>query len=136
MTDVEFAGDAVDAWFEVADDVRPLITTRSVAVIGAISMLGEGALDITPAPGGTPIPDWGYVPSAPSPGSIAALSESASAGLNETNLLLADLRAGKGTLGTSAHRRRRLSRDGDADAGGRPGSRPPWSADGAASASW
>jgi phospholipid/cholesterol/gamma-HCH transport system substrate-binding protein len=99
VTDVEFAGESVDAWFEVADDVRPLITTRSVAVIGAISMLGEGALDITPAPGGTPIPDWGYVPSAPSPGSIAALSESASIGLNETNQLLADLRAGKGTLG-------------------------------------
>ena len=99
VTELAFAGDAVDAWFEVTEDVRPLITSRSVAVIGAISMLGEGALDITSAPGGTPIPDWGYVPSGPSPGSIASLTETASVGLSETNRLLADLRAGKGTLG-------------------------------------
>ncbi|MGD9902333.1 MAG: MlaD family protein [Vicinamibacterales bacterium] len=99
VTDVVLAGDVVDVWFEVTKDVRPLITTRSLAVIGAISMLGEGALDITPATTGTSIPDWGYVPSGVDPGSIAALSEAASSGLTETQQLLADLRAGKGTLG-------------------------------------
>jgi phospholipid/cholesterol/gamma-HCH transport system substrate-binding protein len=99
VTGVEFAGEAVDAWFEVSNDVRPLITDRSVAVIGTISMLGEGALDITSAPGGTPVPDWGYVRSGLSPGSIAALTESANAGLAQANLLVGDLRAGKGTLG-------------------------------------
>lgn len=99
VTDVVFAGDGADCWFEVADDVRPLITSRSLAVIGAISMLGEGAVDITPAPGGTPIPDWGYVPSGVDPGSIAALTGSASESLAETSRLIADIRAGQGTLG-------------------------------------
>lgn len=99
VTAIEFSGTGADAVFEVANDVRPLITDRSVAVIGAISMLGEGALDITAAPGGTSIPDWGYVPSGVDGGSIASLASTASASLSETQKLIADMRAGKGTLG-------------------------------------
>lgn len=99
VTATEFAGDGVDTVFEVSNDVRPLITSRSVAVIGAISMLGEGAIDITAGPGGTSIPEWGYVPSGLDPTSLAALSAVAGQGLDETTKLLADLRAGKGTLG-------------------------------------
>lgn len=99
VTAIEFNGTGADAVFEVTNDVRPLITDRSVAVIGAISMLGEGALDITAAPDGTPIPDWGYVPSGVDGGSIASLTSTASASLSETQRLLADLRTGKGSLG-------------------------------------
>lgn len=99
VTEIVFNGTGADAVFEVANDVRPLITDRSLAVIGAISMLGEGAIDITAAPGGTPIPEWGYVPSGVDPGSLAALSATASQGLSETAKLVADLRSGKGTLG-------------------------------------
>lgn len=99
VSDVLLTGSGAEIWLDVSNDVQHLITTRSVAVIGAISLLGEGAIDITPAPDGTPIPDWGYVPVGQAPGSIAALSESANAGLRETSALIADLRAGKGTLG-------------------------------------
>lgn len=99
VTAIELVGTGADAVFEVSNDVRPLITDRSLAVIGAISMLGEGAVDITAAPGGTPVPDWGYVPSGVDPGSLAALSTVASRGLDETARLLADLRAGRGTMG-------------------------------------
>lgn len=99
VTDVRLTGNTVEAWLEVANEVRPLVTDRSLAVIGAISLLGEGAIDITPAADGTPIPDWGYVPSGIDPASIAALSAVAGQGLDETARLLADLRAGKGTLG-------------------------------------
>lgn len=99
VTDVVFADDGVDAWLEVSNDVRRLVTDRSVAVIGAISMLGEGAVDITSAPDGTPLPDWGYVRASVDPGSFAALSATASQGLSETTQLIADLRAGKGSLG-------------------------------------
>lgn len=99
VTDVRLTGNTVEAWLEVANEVRPLVTDRSLAVIGAISLLGEGAIDITPAADGTPIPDWGYVPSGVDPASIAALSAVAGQGLDETARLLADLRAGKGTLG-------------------------------------
>ena len=99
VSEVKLVGTGVEAWLEVADEVRPLITNQSLAVIGAISLLGEGAIDITPAPGGTPIPEWGYVPSGVDPTSIAALSGVAGRGLDETAELIAELRAGKGTLG-------------------------------------
>src|SRR5689334_18150222 len=39
---VEFAGEQVDVIFEVNKDVRPLITTTSVAKLGSVSLLGEG----------------------------------------------------------------------------------------------
>ncbi len=99
VTEVRFAGAGVEAWLEVSDQVRPLITDKSTAVIGAISLLGEGAIDITHAPGGTPIPEWGYVPSGVDPTSISALSDVAGRSLNETAQLLADVRAGRGTMG-------------------------------------
>lgn len=99
VTEVRLAGEAAEAWLEVSNDVRPLITDRSLAVIGAISLLGEGAVDISPAPDGTPLPDWSFVPSGVSPTSVAAMSESATAGLSEATRLLEDIRAGKGTLG-------------------------------------
>jgi phospholipid/cholesterol/gamma-HCH transport system substrate-binding protein len=99
VNEITFSGSGVEVWFEVSKDVRPLVTDRSLATIGAISLLGEGAIDITSAPEGVSIAEWGYVPSGPTPGSIAALSEAANSGLAETTKLLADLRAGKGTLG-------------------------------------
>lgn len=99
VTEVTLVGDGAEAWFEVANEVRPLITDKSLAVIGAISLLGEGAIDITPAPDGRPVPEWGFVPSGVAPGSIAALTDMAGDSLNETTKLVADLRAGKGTMG-------------------------------------
>ncbi len=99
VSEVRLAGKEAELWLEVSDDVRPLVTDRSVAVIGAISLLGEGAIDITPAPEGRSLPDWSYVPSDTAPGLIAALSEAANEGLNQTSRLIADLRAGKGTMG-------------------------------------
>ncbi len=99
VSEVRLVGDHVEVWLEVSNEVRPLITDRSLAVIGAISLLGEGAVDITSAPGGTPIPDWGYVTSGVDPASIAALSGAAGEGLDATTDLIEGLRAGKGTLG-------------------------------------
>jgi phospholipid/cholesterol/gamma-HCH transport system substrate-binding protein len=96
---VEFAGEQVDVVFEVNKDVRPLITTASLAKLGSVSLLGEGAVDITAAPGGTPIKDWGYVKSGIAEGSIAQLTGQASSGLKEAQLLVADLRKGRGTMG-------------------------------------
>jgi len=96
---VDFAGTGVEVWLEVENDVRPLITTASLATIGSISLLGEGAVDITPAPEGQPLQDWGYVRSGVAAGSIAELTESATGGLEEAKRLIQDLRAGKGTVG-------------------------------------
>ena len=96
---VDFAGTGVEVWLNVEKDVRPLITTESFASIGSISLLGEGAIDITAAPSGTPLPDWGYVRSRPATGSISELTQSATNGLDEAKRLIQEIRAGRGTVG-------------------------------------
>ena len=70
-----------------------------MAYIGSVSLLGEGALDITPALGGTPIPEGGYVKTKRTPGQLADVAESATQGLKEATLLIKDIREGKGTVG-------------------------------------
>src|SRR5262245_23866628 len=99
VSQVKLQPNNVEVWFEISKDVKPLVTTESRATIGSISLLGEGALDITSAPQGKPLPEWGYVKAGPVPTSIAQLSDQANAGLNEIRLLVEDLRAGKGTAG-------------------------------------
>ncbi len=99
VTAVRFSGNGVEIWFEVGRDMRPLVTSESMATIGSISLLGEGAIDLTAAQEGTPLEDWSYVPSGRAPGSIAELTEEAAAGMSEAKLLIQDLRNGKGTVG-------------------------------------
>jgi phospholipid/cholesterol/gamma-HCH transport system substrate-binding protein len=99
VEDVAFVATGVEVIFTVNRDMQHLVTTDSTAMIGSISLLGEGAVDLTVAASGTPIPEWGYVRSQRTPGSIAELSETASAGLEEARKLIVDLRAGQGTLG-------------------------------------
>src|SRR5262245_11494944 len=99
INSVAFVGTGVEVTFSVNKDMRHLVTTDSTAAIGSISLLGEGAVDLTPSTTGTPLPDWSYVRSGKTPGSFAELSETASAGLDEARKLIVDLRAGKGTLG-------------------------------------
>ena len=99
ITHVELSASGVEVWFDILDEMRPLVTDRSTAFIGSISLLGEGAVDISAGPGGTPIPDWGYVKSGVAPGSIASMTSQAQEGLKSATLLIEDLRAGKGTLG-------------------------------------
>jgi phospholipid/cholesterol/gamma-HCH transport system substrate-binding protein len=99
VTAIDFAGDKVDVTFELSKDMRPRVTDQSVAIIGSVSLLGESALDIKAATGGTPIPNWGYVKTARTPGQLADVSEQANLGLIQATELLKDIRAGKGTLG-------------------------------------
>jgi phospholipid/cholesterol/gamma-HCH transport system substrate-binding protein len=99
VTGVEFIGDKVEVWFEVNEDVQPRITTASRAVLGSVSLLGESAVDITPSSQGTPIPEWGYVPSMRATGSIAEVATQATAGLEQATQLLQEIRAGRGTVG-------------------------------------
>jgi phospholipid/cholesterol/gamma-HCH transport system substrate-binding protein len=99
VTNVELGAGGVEVWFTILDDMRPLVTDRSMASIGSISLLGEGAVDITPGPGGTSIPEWGYVRSGVAEGSIAQMTAQASAGIGEARLLVEDIRKGRGTVG-------------------------------------
>lgn len=99
VSDLDFFGDKVEITMEVAEEHQPRITTESRAVLGAVSLLGEAAVDITPSSQGTAIPEWGYIPAGPPPQSIADIGNQASAGISEATLLLREIRDGRGTVG-------------------------------------
>jgi phospholipid/cholesterol/gamma-HCH transport system substrate-binding protein len=99
VENVEIVGEQVDITFDVNNKLRDRITTGSVARLGSVSLLGEGAVDITPSTQGTPIPEFGYVPQGKVPASIATVTNQASAGLGELTALIHDMREGKGTAG-------------------------------------
>ena len=99
VTEVAFVGDKVEVTFELSNDMQSRVTTDSTAALGSVSLLGEAAVDITPATTGTPIPEWGYVRASSAPGSIAEVATKATAGLEEATKLIQDMRAGRGTVG-------------------------------------
>lgn len=98
---VEFAADGaqVELILRLRDEYRDKITDRSRAQIGSVSLLGEGAVDITAAPGGRPLTDWEYITSERTPGQIADVAENASQTLEAATALIGDIRQGKGTVG-------------------------------------
>jgi len=99
VTALEFIGDRVEVTFELSKDMQPRVTTTSRASLGSVSLLGEAAVDITASSGGTAIPEWGYVPPGRAVGSISDVATQATRGLEEATRLLADIRAGRGTVG-------------------------------------
>ena len=99
VTDVVLEGEEVDVAFEVSQTVRDRITTGSVATLGSVSLLGESAVDITASTAGTPIPEWGYVPQGRAAAQLADLTNQAGEGIGQLTSLLADMRAGRGTIG-------------------------------------
>ena len=99
VTDVAFSGDQVEVVMEVNRERQPLVTSTSVATLGTVSLLGEAAVDITASTEGTPIAEWGYVPSERATGSLGSVAEQAEAGLEQLSGLLGDLRNGQGTAG-------------------------------------
>jgi phospholipid/cholesterol/gamma-HCH transport system substrate-binding protein len=96
---MEFAGEQVDITLEVNKDQQSRITDQSVAKLGSVSLLGQAAVDITPATQGTPIPEWGYVASGRPPAQFSDITDQASQGIAELTKVLSDVRAGKGTVG-------------------------------------
>ncbi len=76
---VEFVGNQMEVGFELLEDVRPLVTDRSSATIGSLSLLGEPIIDLTAGAGGAPLADWAYVPSAVAASSFEGLTATASA---------------------------------------------------------
>ena len=99
VTDIVFAGDQVDVIMQLNKQVQPRVTTASTAVIGSVSLLGLGSVDITAASSGTPIPEWGYVPPGKSAAALADVTNQASEGIAELTGLIKDTRAGRGTVG-------------------------------------
>ena len=99
VSSLDFVGDRVEVTMEVSKDQQARITNQSKAVLGSVSLLGEAAVDITANSRGTPVQEWGYVPSGPAPGTLTSVAEQATEGLKQTTALVEDIRAGRGTLG-------------------------------------
>jgi phospholipid/cholesterol/gamma-HCH transport system substrate-binding protein len=99
VTSVDFAGAEIEVGLKINKSVRQLVTTGSTASIGSLSLLGESIIDISPAPQGRPLNDYEYVSSAKPKGSIGELTLSATESLQEAQKLIADMRAGRGSVG-------------------------------------
>jgi len=99
VTGVQLVDGQVEVVFQVNASNRSLITTNSVARLGSVSLLGQSAVDITPASSGTPIPEWGYVPQGRAAAAMSDMTDSASQGINELTAMIHDLREGKGSAG-------------------------------------
>jgi phospholipid/cholesterol/gamma-HCH transport system substrate-binding protein len=99
VRELQFVGSEVEMALEVRDDMQDKIRTTSRATIGSVSLLGEGAVDITASTTGQPIPEWGYVPSDAPPPQLADVTAQANRGIAELTALMQDVRAGKGTVG-------------------------------------
>jgi len=99
VTDVSLVEERVDVTFYVNKAQRERITTGSKAELGSISLLGEYAVDITPSTKGDPIPDGGFVPSKPPKAQLADVGDAVNKGVERLNVMIEDVRAGKGTVG-------------------------------------
>jgi phospholipid/cholesterol/gamma-HCH transport system substrate-binding protein len=99
VDEVELTGDQIDVTFQVNKEVQDRITSSSVATLGSVSLLGEAAVDITPSSKGTPIPEWGYVPTGKTAAGLSDLTGQAAEGIDEITKLVKDMRAGRGTIG-------------------------------------
>ena len=99
VTSMEFTGSEVEMLLELHQDMQDKVRTASRATIGSVSLLGEGAVDITASTTGQPIPEWGYVPSDPAPAQMADVTAQASKGITQLTSMIEDIRAGKGTVG-------------------------------------
>jgi phospholipid/cholesterol/gamma-HCH transport system substrate-binding protein len=99
VIDTRFVDDRVEVVMVLSRAMRSRVTSRSVASLGSVSLLGEAAVDITSSSAGTPIPEWGYVASGAEASSLTDVTALATEGMQELTELLRDLRAGGGTLG-------------------------------------
>jgi len=99
VKEIAFAGEQVDVVFDVNKKVQERITDKSIAFLGSVSLLGSSAVDITPMTAGTPVPEYGYVPTGRAKGQFSDIAEQASGTIDEVTGLVHDLRQGKGSAG-------------------------------------
>jgi phospholipid/cholesterol/gamma-HCH transport system substrate-binding protein len=99
VTDIRFVGAEVEMDLELSEGMQERVRSTSRATIGSVSLLGEGAVDITASSTGQPIPDGGYVQSEALPPQLADVTAQASKLGTELTALVSDLRAGRGTMG-------------------------------------
>lgn len=101
VEEVDFAkgaGGMVEVQMKLERRVQQRVTTESQANLGAVGLLGEKAVDITPSSSGTPIPDYGYVKAA-SDDPFKGLLTDAGETTAHLRRILARMDAGEGLIG-------------------------------------
>lgn len=99
VTDIRLDGAEAEVTFEIRKEFQEQVTEGSRASLGSVSLLGQSTVDITPAPGARPLPEWGYVRAGPGPVQVSDVAATASEGLTAAARLLEDVRSGRGTIG-------------------------------------
>jgi phospholipid/cholesterol/gamma-HCH transport system substrate-binding protein len=101
VTRVDFAQDAsgmVELEMRLDRRVKPRITTQSTVTLGALGLLGEKAVDITPSSKGVPIEDGGLLAGVAEDPFKGLLSD-ASDSTTHLKKILSRMDAGEGTIG-------------------------------------
>ena len=99
VTDVRLEGAEVLVELDINEEHQQRITDQSRAVIGSLSLLGEPIIEVTPSSQGRPLKDGEFIQSDQSAVGIAELGGPIKGGVEQLTALLADVRAGKGTVG-------------------------------------
>jgi phospholipid/cholesterol/gamma-HCH transport system substrate-binding protein len=99
VTRVALQGTGVEVVLSLKKENQSRVTTDSHAAIGAMSLLGEPLIDVSPASTGTPLKDGDYIKSVKPATQLSDVAGSANDGILEATALLKDIRGGKGTVG-------------------------------------
>jgi phospholipid/cholesterol/gamma-HCH transport system substrate-binding protein len=99
VTKVQLAGNGVEVFLSLKKENQVRVTSESRASIGAMSLLGEPLIDVSPASTGTPLKDGDYIKSNKPATQLSDVAASANDGIVEATALLKDIRGGKGTVG-------------------------------------
>ncbi|HVL66961.1 MAG TPA: MlaD family protein [Vicinamibacterales bacterium] len=99
VTAIEFAGAEVEVTLEVNEAQQERITEHSRASIGALSLLGEPIIIISPSAAGRRLQHGDYIQSEGAAPGIGTMAGPVQEAVGEVTQLLQDVRAGKGTVG-------------------------------------
>jgi phospholipid/cholesterol/gamma-HCH transport system substrate-binding protein len=99
VTEMRFVGAEVEMDLELNEAMQDKVRTTSRATVGAVSLLGEGAVDITASTTGDPIPEYGYVTNGPVAGQLSDVTAQVSQLGAALTSIVTDIQAGKGTAG-------------------------------------
>jgi len=99
VTDVRLSGTGVEVKLSIKKENQTRVTTDSRASIGAMSLLGEPLIDLSPSATGTPLKDGDFIKSNKPATQLSDVADTANTSILEATALLKDIRAGKGTVG-------------------------------------
>jgi len=99
VIDVRLSGIGVEVVLSIKKENQTRVTSDSRASIGAMSLLGEPLIDVSPAATGTPLKDGDFIKSNKPATQLSDVAASANVSIVEATALLKDIREGKGTVG-------------------------------------